>query len=684
MLARVCYVVIAHNEPANLLGLIGSLWNPGDAFLIWLDAKADQHFVELARAATRFGTNVQVNIGSVMVWGGFSIVDTTLTAYARLRTQVGRFSHVILCSGSHIPLLHPEAIFAKIENMAGWIDTVEVKIPAGGLGALDQGGPPQSWWQHILRRIRYRYVEVPGVGTFAGSDREAWHAPALLEGSQWHVLRSDLLDFIVANEQRVRDLFHDVVVADEHAFQWIAAQSPMAAEIRQGKSVHMEWAGASPRRVSFSQAATQAAAGQHLFVRKAAVDCTIDLWSDWAARVLSNPDGADKLREVAAGLDWTGGTLQRSAPKPTTLQDAVLPLLAAAVSASSSGKVEPKRLGAQRFALATARYFGLRGPVWLICALEPGSGIAVIPAVRRTPALAANDPLWLRPPIPDLPDDFVNLPIDGRVYWMITEAAANDDIQAFIKDVFEQHTQEWSRPMTDRQVSNRTWINQIVKGRSFADVGGLWGTVNERVSVAMLAGASAASMLDITPAGHSLWRDFDARCKSLDVSGYRNICVDIMGADLKQKAGTFDVVHCSGVIYHVPDLIGFIRNLMSITTRHLIIQSMVVAERIENEHGVLDLSGGHCMFVPLLNDTQRKIVTKYLDQVGLLNIPDLTGPPVKSWFHHGVWNYAPWSWLITPAFLRRLVEICGLSVLDAGFVWENKAYSVFCEIPPAQ
>jgi HAD superfamily phosphatase (TIGR01681 family) len=81
-------------------------------------------------------------------------------------------------------------------------------------------------------------------------------------------------------------------------------------------------------------------------------------------------------------------------------------------------------------------------------------------------------------------------------------------------------------------------------------------------------------------------------------------------------------------------------------------------------------------------DTQRKIVGKYLEQVGLLHIPNLTGPPVKSWFHNGVWNYAPWSWLITPEFLHRLVEVCGLAVIDEGFVWEHKAYSVFCAVSP--
>jgi hypothetical protein len=54
---------------------------------------------------------------------------------------------------------------------------------------------------------------------------------------------------------------------------------------------------------------------------------------------------------------------------------------------------------------------------------------------------------------------------------------------------------------------------------------------------------------------------------------------------------------------------------------------------------------------------------------------------VSNWFPDGNWNYGPWSWLLTPAFLRGLVQVCGLSVVDEGFVWEHKAYSLLCRMP---
>ena len=45
-----------------------------------------------------------------------------------------------------------------------------------------------------------------------------------------------------------------------------------------------------------------------------------------------------------------------------------------------------------------------------------------------------------------------------------------------------------------------TYIRQVVAGKSFADVGGLWGTVNEKVSVAHAYGARALTMIDVSPA----------------------------------------------------------------------------------------------------------------------------------------------------------------------------------------
>ena len=44
-----------------------------------------------------------------------------------------------------------------------------------------------------------------------------------------------------------------------------------------------------------------------------------------------------------------------------------------------------------------------------------------------------------------------------------------------------------------------SYIRQAVAGKSFADIGGLWGTVNEKVSVAHTHGVRTLSMVDVSP-----------------------------------------------------------------------------------------------------------------------------------------------------------------------------------------
>ena len=97
------------------------------------------------------------------------------------------------------------------------------------------------------------------------------------------------------------------------------------------------------------------------------------------------------------------------------------------------------------------------------------------------------------------------------------------------------------------------WIATLSAGKSFMDVGGLWGTRNEKVSVALLAGARQATMADIAPLDHQLWRDFDEHCKQLGVTGYACTRLDVVEPPTDYSALVHDVVHCSGIIYHVPD-----------------------------------------------------------------------------------------------------------------------------------
>lgn len=226
--------------------------------------------------------------------------------------------------------------------------------------------------------------------------------------------------------------------------------------------------------------------------------------------------------------------------------------------------------------------------------------------------------------------------------------------------------------MTDRK---DRWIETRVAGKSFMDIGGLWGTRNEKVSVALNAGARTATMADIAPLDHQLWKDFDAHCRQRNVHGYGRAQLDIVEPPLEYADLVHDVVHCSGIIYHVPDPYRMLANLRKLTGEYLILTSMVVPERIENSVGMLDFPADRATFVPSLRDSTRAIVAAHFDALGL-TVAAINQPLNEPWrWPDGTPNYGPWWWLMSPAFLRGLVEVAGFTIEDECWSWEQRSYS---------
>ena len=219
------------------------------------------------------------------------------------------------------------------------------------------------------------------------------------------------------------------------------------------------------------------------------------------------------------------------------------------------------------------------------------------------------------------------------------------------------------------------WIEALAPGKSFMDVGGLWGTRNEKVSVALKAGARAATMADIAPLGHQLWQDFDEHCRRLGISGYACTRLDVVEPPADQAALVHDVVHCSGIIYHVPDPYRMLANLRKLASEHLIITSMVVPEHIENAQGRLDFPADHAAFVPSLTDITRAIVAAHFDALDL-SVAAINTPLAEPWrWPDGTPNYGPWWWLMSPAFLRGVIEVAGFTIEDECWSWEGRSYS---------
>jgi hypothetical protein len=214
------------------------------------------------------------------------------------------------------------------------------------------------------------------------------------------------------------------------------------------------------------------------------------------------------------------------------------------------------------------------------------------------------------------------------------------------------------------------FIERVVAGSSFVDIGALWGTVSEKASTAWSAGASDVSVVDILPQGHELWSALDAHLSAIGSPAARHVTANL---DAMDPTGIeWDVVHTSGVIYHCPNPVHTLCQLRAITNKWLIITSMVIPQHISSPTGSLELRPGQSYFVPTLDPEARTIAAEYLNATGVFRATGVD-VPVAQW---DTGDYGPWWWLFTPSSLAGLLSTCGFEVVDDGPSWEGRSHTM--------
>lgn len=218
------------------------------------------------------------------------------------------------------------------------------------------------------------------------------------------------------------------------------------------------------------------------------------------------------------------------------------------------------------------------------------------------------------------------------------------------------------------------YIGKVVKGKSFADVGGLWGTVNEKVSVAHRYGASSLAMIDIS--GPELWAPFEERRQALGLPEVRCIRGDVIALAETSPGPKFDVVHCSGLLYHMPNPMQLLVALRKMTSEYLVFTSAVSSTVVKSDQGVLEVPRAAALFVPALQGKEREILSSYWQRFVGNGAIGLTHAAAS-------WNpddFAPWWWLPTVEALRAMCEVTGFHCKDGAHFWNNNAYVLLLSV----
>ena len=230
------------------------------------------------------------------------------------------------------------------------------------------------------------------------------------------------------------------------------------------------------------------------------------------------------------------------------------------------------------------------------------------------------------------------------------------------------------------------WIRHHAAGRTFVDIGGIGlNSLNERISVAVQAGAAEATMADFRRFGFPEWDVFDGKMSDMGIAGYRKIDgVNLEAREFPDRVGRFDFVHCMGVIYHAPAPMVMLDNLSRITGELLIVNTVIVPEKIETEIGELSYPGAEVLFLPALSEREREILEAYYQSLlnwppgrfssyaPRISDPDCQMPWLQTralsdrhfWGDKGDMSYSPYWFLFTKQAFRAAVRMFGFRILD--------------------
>jgi hypothetical protein len=185
------------------------------------------------------------------------------------------------------------------------------------------------------------------------------------------------------------------------------------------------------------------------------------------------------------------------------------------------------------------------------------------------------------------------------------------------------------------------FIRNYVAGKSFVDIGCMWGVNGDYAFIAESAGATVVKGVDVfgpTP-------EFEAK-KHERQSSVEFILGDASHPDTIAKVGTVDVVFCAGVLYHHPSPFDLLVALRRMCGETLILRTSTIpeAEGLPNA----------AVYFPMLSARDRQLWD--LKNLGISRQVGITAgfEPDQ--------GYGNWFWGLSPSCLTSLLETAGFQV----------------------
>jgi 2-polyprenyl-3-methyl-5-hydroxy-6-metoxy-1,4-benzoquinol methylase len=206
-------------------------------------------------------------------------------------------------------------------------------------------------------------------------------------------------------------------------------------------------------------------------------------------------------------------------------------------------------------------------------------------------------------------------------------------------------------------------VRRYAPGKSFADIGCMWGVDGRYSFLAEESGATAVKALDVfgpTPEFEEEKRHRSSRVEF--------ILGDVTDPKIVRALSPVDVVFCAGVLYHHPSPFELLVALRSMCKETLILRTSTIPE-------IKGLQNA-AVYFPMLSEKQRQ-----LWNLKSLGISYQAG--ISEAFDPGQ-GYGNWFWGMTPSCLESLLHTAGFRTVHR--MPEAFAQTLVCEPvePPLQ
>lgn len=223
-------------------------------------------------------------------------------------------------------------------------------------------------------------------------------------------------------------------------------------------------------------------------------------------------------------------------------------------------------------------------------------------------------------------------------------------------NVWWRYLRAWMGRPPGQYARLNDYVRELAAGKTFVDVGCMWGVNGAHAFLAEEAGATAVCGVDVfgpTP-------EFEAE-RARRGSRVEFVLGDCTSAATLARIGPRDVVFCAGVLYHHPSPFDVLVALRTICRERLLLRTSTIPE--------LNGLPNAAVFFPHLPDRARRLWD--LRSLGLRHQAGITEP------FRAEDGYGNWFWGLTPSCLESMLATAGFRVLRRDD--EPFAATVLCE-----